>query len=283
MRTPSHLFLTPFLLGLAWAPRLDAAPADIAGGRARVMVLNRIELATNLGSARAKLVTALADAISQRGYELVAAPPTTCLDAECLRALAGKVGATDVLIATGGPTELYGYAVNLRLWSATSEHEERSTASCNTCTAAQMVDILTPSAGALLDRIPALNARVEAPAITMPPSSPSPVPLVASAPPPAPDRKVSPERVALGAGLLAAGGVSLGFGISLLASNGGQTGCLAGRICNHTNQNSTFGTVLTVGGGVLAAAGATVLLFFRNQPLVSVAIGPAGLSIGGTY
>jgi hypothetical protein len=282
MRTPFSPLPGIFLLSLVSAPRLNAAPAPTADARARVLVLSRVEFPATVTTAAGKLAAALTDAVTQRGYEVASAQPTTCLDDDCLRALATKASATDVLIVQGGATDLFGYAIDLRLWSATTDRQERTKSQCNTCTATQMIDMVTPAVGSLLDRIPALNAPAAA-ALTAPPPTVSPPPqLVARPPTPAPPPKLSPGRVALGSALIAAGGVSLGFGISMMASNGDQSGCLTA-VCNSTKSGSTLGTALTIGGGVLAAAGATVLLFFRDEPGTSVAIGPTGFSIGGTY
>jgi hypothetical protein len=280
MRTLLSPIPAIILLSVASASRLYAAPA--ADARTRVLVLSRVEMPATVTAARGKLATALTDAVTQHGYEVASAEPTTCLDNDCLRALATKANATDVLVVKGGANELFGYAIDIRLWSVTTDREQRASSQCNTCTATQMIDMVIPAVGGLLDRIPALNAPA-AVAVTAPPPLPPPPPqLVAPPAPPAPPPRLSPGRVAFGAGLLAAGGVSLGFGISLMTSNGDQGGCLT-TICNSTKTGSTLGTALTIGGGVLAAAGVTVLLFFHDEPGTSIAIGPTGFSIGGTY
>lgn len=284
MRTSLSPLLGIILLLLVLAPRVYAAPpAPTADARARVLVLSRVEFPATVIGGGAKLAAALTAAVTQRGYEVATAEPTTCLDNDCLRALATKAKATDVLVVRGGATELFGYAIDLRLWSATTDRDQRASSQCNACTATQMIDILTPAVGSLLDRIPALNAAPAA-ITTPPPTSPPPPQLVSRPPPPAPPPKLSPGRVALGAGMVAGGGVALGFGISMLASNGDKTTCLSSGVCTETEQGSGLGTALTVGGGILAAVGVVGLLFFRDEASsTSIALGPAGISVGGTY
>src|SRR6185312_14875604 len=123
MRTPLSHLPGIVLLSLVSVPRLYAAPAPAADARARMLVLSQVQFPATVTTAGGKLAAALTDAVTQRGYEVASAQPPTCLDNDCLRALATKANATDVLVVHGGPTDLFGYAIDLRLWSVTTDRE----------------------------------------------------------------------------------------------------------------------------------------------------------------
>jgi hypothetical protein len=275
MRIPPWLLLNLLLVLVA------AAPASAAPGtsKPRVAILNTVDLPPNLADIRTKLADQLGVAVTQRGYELVAVPPSTCVERDCLKSLATSSGATDILIASGARNQMLGYRIDLRLWDAGSDREDRSSPECNACSASQMVDNVVRAAGPLLDRLPALH-------VAPPPSpaavAPAPPLVTATAPPLPPSPKLSPARVGLGIGLAGAGAVAAGFGISFLAVNGDQTNCTNG-LCSRTYHTSTSGALLTAAGGVALATGAVVLLFFRDESSTSVALGPGGISLAGTY
>jgi hypothetical protein len=247
----------------------------------RIVVQNDIHLAPNLSATSTRLSASLADALKQRGYEPITAAPSTCFESPCLHALATKNDAADVLIVSGGPNDLYGYNVDVRLWGAVSDRDERSSARCNTCNASQMIDNVLGTVGTLLDRIPALNVLPQAPPVAQAvPVAPTTVTLPPA--PPLPSRTLSPVKVGLGIGLLAGGAAAIGFGAFQLASNGDQLSCGSGA-CSQVYRTSTTGALLIGGGALLAAGGATLLIFFRDEPVVtSVAIGPSGIYFGGT-
>jgi hypothetical protein len=267
------------MLLLLLAPPLHAGTPG-GGPPVRVVVQNDIQLAPNLSATSTHLGAALADALKQRGYDPVVGAPSTCFDSPCLHALAAKNKAQNVLIVTGASNTLYGYDVDLRLWSAVSDRDERSSARCNMCNAGQMVDNVVATVGTLLDRIPALNIPAQAPPVTQ--VVPPPPPVMVAPVPAAPSRTLSPLKVGLGIGLLAGGAAGIGLGAFHLASNGDQLGC-AGGACSQVYRTGTTGALLVAGGALLAAGGATLLIFFRDDSSVtSVAIGPSGISFGGT-
>jgi hypothetical protein len=247
----------------------------------RVVIQNDIQLPPNLSTTSARLSASLADGLRQRGYEPISAARSTCFESPCLHALATKNVAADVLIVSGGPNALYGYDVDLRLWSAASDRDERASARCNTCNAAQMVDNVLGTVGTLVDRIPALNVLPQAPPVGQVISTAPPTVTLPAAPVPS-SRRLSPVKVGLGIGLLAGGAAGLGLGAFQLASNSDQLSCGSG-VCSQVYRTSTTGALLIAGGALLAAGGATLLIFFRDEPVVtSVAISPSGIYLGGT-
>jgi len=255
-----------------------AVAAGEAGPRPRVAVLNAVNLPANLAEQRAKLSDALATSVSQRGYELVATS-RVCADTECLKSLASGSGATDILVVAGGTNDLMGYRIELRLWNAAADREDHSSAECNTCSAAQMIESVVRAAGPLLDRIPALA--IGAPHVTPPAAAPA----IAVTPParsPHVNTERSPARWALGLSLIVGGAAAMGAGVWHLTSNEDLSGCRE-QICNHAYHTSTSGLLLTAGGAAAAAGGVAALFVFRDHSSTSVAIGPAGLSIAGTY
>jgi hypothetical protein len=273
--------LTSLVILLLLAPRLRAGTP---GGEppVRVVLQNDIRLAPNLSATSTRLSAALADALKQRGYEPIASAPSTCSETPCLHAMATTNEAKDVLIVTGGPNNLYGYDIDVRLWSAPSDRDERASARCNTCNAAQMVDNVLATVGTLLDRIPALNVVAQVPPVAA--AVPAAQPTVMAPPgPPSPPRRLSPVKVGFGIGLLAAGGVGLGVGAFELASNGKSLSCGNG-VCSQVYRTNTTGALLIAGGALLAAGGATLLIFFRDDSsATSIAIGTSGISMGGTF
>jgi hypothetical protein len=278
MRIPPELLLSliPTLI-VALSGRAAAAPS---GSQPRVAVLNTVDLPPALADVRAKLGAELAVAVTQRAYDLVPAPPSTCVDHDCLKSLAATSGATDILVVSGTRNQLLGYTIDLRLWNADSDREDHSSPECNACSASQMVDNVVRSVGPLLDRLPALHVTQAAIRNPVPPAPP----IVGASPPgTVPAAKASPARVAIGLGLIGAGAASAAFGISFLAVNG-DSACGGGtQVCERVYQTSTSGTLLTAAGGLAIAAGAVVLLFFRAPSSTSVAIGPSGISLAGTY
>jgi hypothetical protein len=275
MRTPYWLPVTVLPVLLAAAPS-TAAPGT---PKARVAIVNTVDLPPDLADIRTKLADQLGAAVTHRGYDLVAVPSSTCVERDCLASLATSSGATDILVVSGTRNQLLGYTIDLRLWDAGSDREDHSSPECNACSASQMVDNVVRAAGPLLDRLPALHV---APPPAPPMVTTAPPLVTATAPPAAPPPKVSAARMGIGFGLVGAGAVAAGFGISFLAVNGNPTDCTNG-ICSRTYHTSTSGALLTAAGGIGVATGAVVLLFFRNESSTSVALGPGGLSLAGTY
>jgi len=243
----------------------------------KVAVVNAVDLPANLADLRSKLTADLGAAIKQRGFEPVPSVDS-CVDQGCIKQTAAGAGASDVLIVSGGKNEFLGYRIELRLWNASTDREERSSPECNTCSASQMIENVVRAARPLLDRLPELHASIA-------PIPPAPLPSIGTTPPPAASLPAgrSPARLALGLSLIGAGVLSGASGIVLWARDGEQPDCGAGQVCASVYDTRTPGIALTVVGVLAAGAGAAVLLMTPERRSVAISISPSALSIAGTY
>jgi hypothetical protein len=265
-----------------------AAPAP--GSRPRVAVVNAVEFPANIPEVAAKLRDALIGAVKQHGYDL-AADQGTCVDRACLQSLAAKTRATDVLVAAGGQNVLHGYHVELRIWNVASDRDDRSTAECNVCTGDQIVETVSGSARQLLDRVPVLHALV-APSAA-PPVAPLPPALSPVASPnviasPAGSRTPVVERSTWPIWTLGAGGAALVAGLAVGIFVGERSGCsnASAAECFLTYDYRPLGYTMAGVGAIVAATGAYFLFTESGSAEtkgVSVAVSPAGLSVGGHF
>ena len=121
-------------------PAPPSAPRPSAGPRARVAVLNRLELPASLSEFHGKLRTALEALIREQGLEVVAAPtfPPNCAWAGCAEDLIRGTRASHVLFVEGSRND-YGFNLDLTLRSVASDDSEKAQGWCNFCTGPQMV------------------------------------------------------------------------------------------------------------------------------------------------
>ncbi len=244
---------------------------------ARVAVVNAVDLPPNLTDLRSKLTADLGAALKQRGFD--SAPSAdSCVDQVCIKTLAGGLGASDVLVVTGGKNDFLGYRIELRLWNASTGREERSSPECNTCSASQMIENVVRAAGPLFDRLPELHASIA-------PLPPAPAPSIGTSPPPvaAPSVGRSPARLALGLSLIGAGVIAGGSGIFLWARDGEQANCGSGQVCARVYDTRTPGITLTIAGVLAAGVGTAVLLMTPEKRSIALSVSPSALSIAGTY
>jgi hypothetical protein len=268
-------FLPVILLGVCGRVAL-AAP------RPRVLILNAVDLPPNLAEVRSRLSEALGSAVTERGYELLPATPSACIDHDCLKSLAASVGATDILVASGARNELLGYRIDLRLWAAAADREDHSSPECNACSASQMVDNVARAAGPLLDRLPALHATSQPPSVAVLPSGPvEAVSMVPSSGLPT-STGPSPAQLALGFSLIGIGAAAGATGIVLWLRDGETTDCVDQR-CAKKYETRTAGIVLTAAGVVGAGLGAVVLLLLPRHQSTTIVLSPTGFRIAGTY
>jgi len=127
----------------AAAPPAAPAPpaaARAAGPRARVTVLDRLELPASLGEFHAKLRTALEALVREQGLDIVEAPsvPATCRAASCSEDSVLKSGASHVLFVEGTRND-YDFSLDITLRGVAGEESEKAQGWCNFCTGPQMV------------------------------------------------------------------------------------------------------------------------------------------------
>jgi len=255
------------------------ASAPAAGVRPRVAVVNAVEFPPNVPEVGAKLRDTLNGAVKQHAYDL-APDAGACVDRECLRAVAVRTGASDVLIAVGGQNALHGYHVELRIWNVASDRDDRSTAECNVCTADQIVETVSGSVGQLLDRVPVLHASVALPpAPSLPPAA-----VVTPAVPVTP----TAEHPTWPIWTIGAGGVAVVAGLAVGIFVGERSACsnASAAECFLTYDYRPLGYSIAGIGAIAAATGAYFLLTESSSgesKKISLALSPAGLSVGGRF
>jgi len=118
-----------------------SAPAEHpAGPRARVTVLDRLELPASLGEFHGKLRTALEALVREQGLEVVAEPalPVSCGSTNCGEELLRSSGASHVLFVEGSRND-YGFSLDITLRGVGGDDSEKAQGWCNFCTGPQMV------------------------------------------------------------------------------------------------------------------------------------------------
>ena len=255
------------------------ASASVQDGRPRVAVVNAVEFPASIPEVGAKLRDTLNEAVKEHGYDL-APDAGACIDRACLKAMAVKSGATDVLIAVGGQNALHGYHVELRIWNVSSDRDDRSTAECNVCTADQIVETVSSSVGHLLDRVPVLHVSLPPP--SAPVANVAPPPSVAiTVPPPAHQPELLTGKLILGGSLAVLGIAGIVTGSVYLHEDGEQTNCES--VCRSVYNTRTLGISVLAGGLVAGGIGGWLLWSALTTHDTTVAVGPSSIAIAGRF
>jgi hypothetical protein len=121
------------------------------------------------------------------------------------------------------------------------------------------------------------------PAVATAPPVPLPPPPLP--PPPPPERPRRAWTTPAGAGLIAAGGGLLAWGITWIAVDGSDTCPMTGPACTSVYDTKTAGWILTAGGAAAAAAGTALLVWGRRGGGAEVAVGatPSSILLRGRF
>lgn len=274
---------------LAFMPLFAAATAARAAGETdsdkRLVVVespgNRLSK-----SAKEHLRTAIAEAVSRRGMQLV--PSQTLPDKllrcdlpACLPQIAGASGAMLVLRVEAKYAK-ESFKLALELWNSDEGkllgHEERD---CPICDEQDLWGSAALLVQGLLDRA----SRDTRPATEPPPASLAvPVPAAQVTPPARAVNQAQSDESGSWAGyagvtLGLAGAALLGTGIYYMAVDG-KSAC---KPCDWDRDTMKDGRRLAIGGGAALAVGAGLLLwrFWPSAPAVS--LGPSGLLVAGQF
>jgi len=138
-----------------------AAPEHPAGPRARVTVLDRLDLPASLGEFHGKLRTALEGLVREQGLDVVAEPavPANCGSTNCAEDLLRASGASHVLFVEGSRND-YGFSLDITLRGVSGDDSEKAQGWCNFCTGPQMVTAAENVARPLVVHLAARPERV---------------------------------------------------------------------------------------------------------------------------
>jgi hypothetical protein len=243
-----------------------------AGPRARVTVLDRLELPASLGEFHAKLRTALEALIREQGLEVITAPvvPATCRAASCTEEAMRSSGASHVLFVEGSRND-YGFSLDITLRGVSGEDTEKAQGWCNFCTGPQMVTAAENVARPLVVHLAARPDRV--------PGAAAPGVVLVS---PEPKSGRALARVLVGAGIAAAGAAAVVYGSVLWRRDGSDTDCVPpSGVCREAYDGKNLGIGMVIGGAVVAGVGAYLMLFTKTE--TNVAVGPGGVSVAGKF
>ena len=151
---------SPPAAGASGAPTVAAI--ERSGPRARVTVLDRLELPASLGEFHGKLRTALEALVREQGLDVIDAPAVSanCRSSSCEEDALRSSGASHVLFVEGSRNE-YGFSLDLTLRGVTGEDSEKAQGWCNFCTGPQMVTAAENVARPLVVHLAARPERVQ--------------------------------------------------------------------------------------------------------------------------
>ena len=278
-----RLFHIALLLALAASAGRSSAMAADSDRR-----LLLVESPTNRLSKSAKehLRTAIGEVVARQGLQVIPSQtlPDKLLRCDwpgCLPQIAAASGATKVLRVQATYAK-ESYKLGLELWNSDEGkllgREERD---CPICDEQDLWGSAALLVQGLLDR--ALHEAKPAP--TEPPHETMTVPTPsAQAPAAGAAAEAEPGRPGklvgyAGLALTVAGLSLLGTGIYYVVVDG-RPACVR---CDWDRDTSKYGLPMTIGGGVAAAAGVSLLLwrFWPSAPAVS--LGPSGLLVAGRF
>jgi hypothetical protein len=266
------------------APGVTAAPEKPAGPRARVGVVDKLELPASLAEFHGKLRTALEALVREQGLEVVtapAAPTPACTGPDCQKDQLRDAGASHVLYVEGSRND-YGFSLDITLRGVSGDDSEKAQGWCNFCTGPQMVTAAENVARPLVVHLAARPER--APGIA---TGTKGTDLTAKTG----EGKggSSTARLLVGIGLAAAGAATAVAGGITWSRAGDDTDCAAPMsnpagtpICRSTYGGKPLGIAMTVGGGVLVGVGAWMILF-RGSGDTRVGVGPNSVAFTGRF
>jgi hypothetical protein len=246
--------------------------------RARVTVMDRLELPASLGEFHGKLRTALEALVREQGLEVVEPPAVSvsCGSANCEEDLLRSSGASHVLFVEGSRND-YGFSLDITLRSvARDDDSEKAQGWCNFCTGPQMVTAAENVARPLVVHLAARPERV--------PGAASAAAGTAATAGDSGSGSALP-RVLLGASVAAVGAAAIVAGSFTWHRAGTEADCfttMAGtHDCTEVYGGKNLGIGMVVGGALLAGVGAYLMIFTGSS--THVAAGPGGVSVAGTF
>jgi hypothetical protein len=268
----------------AATPGAAAAPEKPTGPRARVGVVDKLELPASLAEFHGKLRMALEALVREQGLEVVtvpAAPVPACTGPDCQKDQLREAGASHVLYVEGNRND-YGFSLDITLRGVSGDDSEKAQGWCNFCTGPQMVTAAENVARPLVVHLAARPDRAPGLATGSPGTD-----LTARAG----EGKggSSTARLLVGIGLAAAGAATVAVGAVTWSRAGDDTDCAAPEgapgakeICRGTYGGKPLGIAMTIGGGVLVGAGAWLILF-RSTGVTHVAVGRNSVAVTGRF
>jgi hypothetical protein len=263
----------------AAGPPAGAARRDRASGpRARVTVLDRLELPASLGEFHAKLRTSLEALVREQGIEVVDAPAVSanCRSTSCEEDRLTASGATHVLFIEGTRND-YGFSLDITLRGIAGEDSEKAQGWCNFCTGPQMVTAAENVARPLVVH---LAVRLERVAGGVSGTPGAPIGAAAEG-----NGSSGLARVLLGAGVAAVGAAGIVAGSFTWHRAGTDADCFTTSTgmpgCTSTYEGKNLGIGMVVGGAILAGVGGYLMIFTGSK--THVAAGPGGVSVAGTF
>ncbi len=256
----------------------SASPAAASerpiGARARVTVLDRLELPASLGEFHGKLRTALEALIREQGLEIVETPPVpaSCTAVSCAEDSLRASGASYVLFVEGSRND-YGFSLDITLRGVASDDSEKAQGWCNFCTGPQMVTAAENVARPLIVHLAARPDR--APGTAAAPGTTLTAPAGEKG-------GRSTTRVLIGAGLAAVGVAAVVAGGITWHRAGDPTNYFVGpdgSDYSDTYGGKNLGIGMVIGGAIVAGVGGYLMLV-RDT---SVAVGPGSVAVAGKF
>ncbi|HXU01348.1 MAG TPA: hypothetical protein VN903_10165 [Polyangia bacterium] len=273
VKKPSAAVTAPPAAASAGAGAREPRPA---GPRARVAVVDKLDLPASLGEFHGKLRTSLEALVREQGLDVVnvEALSTLCTDPDCQKQLR-DAGASHALYVEGSRND-YGFSLDITLRGVGGEDSEKAQGWCNFCTGPQMVTAAENVARPLVVHLAARPER--APGIA---SGGSLAPAGASE---AKGGSAMP-RVLLGAGVAAVGAAAIVAGSFTWHRAGSDANCQpveGGEIvCPDVYGGKGLGIGMVIGGAVAAGIGAYLMIFSGSS--THVAVGPSGVTVAGRF
>ena len=212
------------------------------GPRARIAVVDKLDLPASLGEFHGKLRTSLEALVREQGLDVVDVVARSVLcttDADCQKQLR-NAGASHALYVEGSRND-YGFSLDITLRGLANDDSEKAQGWCNFCTGPQMVTAAENVARPLVvhlaarpDRVPGVAA---APGTVLVPAEPKSGRALA--------------RVVVGAGLAAAGLASVVVGSVMWNRDGDDTDCVPSGICREVYDGKNLGIGMVIGGAVV--------------------------------
>ena len=253
-----------------------ALAADAPPVRARIGLVDAIELPERMEETRAHLRELFEASVRERGLDMVQVSQPSCGDTNCLADVARAAGADALVVARGGRSAGRDYHVELGLWQPSNAQVIPAVADCTFCTGPQMAEAVAKAVQPLLARIVATQ--------TVPAALPSSPPAVVAPSSPPPSDKLEPRRgrrivgwslVGLGAATAIAGGIIWNL-------DGKGTDCV-GSNCRNTYRTQGTGIALVAAGVVGAGAGLWLALDPLGKRDMAITVGPSGAMLAGSF
>jgi hypothetical protein len=258
---------------------MSGGAAAAAPTRARIVVLEGMDLPPHMASFHSKVEQGLEAVAREQGREVVAATAGTrwCNSADCFRATSAASGAAEVIAVGGGRNEYEGYRLEVELRRSNGELMDKETGGCNLCSGPEMVTAAETLARQLLVRAPVPMGEVVATAPT----------VVAAPTVPAPAATTSSPWLGRGAVVAGGGLAAVLAGAYLWHLDGESTGCesngVGGIACPSRFSTARLGIPLTIVGALGVVAGTLLVVHDVRAAHTGLAVGPGSLALVGSF